>query len=165
VTEELPSRQVGLLDLAVSILGRFRLPRIVPSTEIAARGSAKLRRSEHLGIYFVGMEKRLVAPHLDISLELLTKGHEPVALVDLAGAKAADQELRQGSEVGGRDFTPLSLEPGKPWVDSWFQLQAPEGEELRAGPGDDVAIRFQLGRNSRPLPVRLRVAPVGNPSR
>jgi hypothetical protein len=155
---------MGLLDLAVSILGRFRLSRLAPRTEIAARGSAKLCRSEHLMIYFAGMAHRLVAPHLDISLEFLTKGREPVALTDFTHARSAGQELRQGSEVGGRDFKPLSLEPGKPWVESWFQLQAPEGEELRARPGDDVAIRFQLGRNSRPLLVRLQIAPVEKPS-
>jgi hypothetical protein len=152
---------MGFLELGVGLLQRLRLSRLWPSFEIQAEGSAALCSSHHVLVRFVPMDgpvrDRPVARHLDISLELLTKGRERVALVKLLGAKAAGQEIREGSEGAGSGFQALSLEPGTPPVTSYFQLQAPEGEELRAGPGDEVFFRIRLGRNSRPLPVSLPI--------
>ena len=70
-------RAVRVLDLGVGILDRLRLPAFIPRLDIAVAGSAQLCTDEHFMVVLPTMEgesRRKTDVHIDVSLELWTKG-------------------------------------------------------------------------------------------
>jgi len=91
-------RAVGVLDLGVGILDRLRLPAFIPRLDIAVEGSAQLCTDEHFMVVFHPMEgesRRKTDVHIDVSLELWTKGTRRIAVLELRDA-AAVRRLRRG---------------------------------------------------------------------
>jgi hypothetical protein len=90
--------------------------------------------------------------HLDV--ELWTRSRERISLLsgDLE-ASVDGQALRQGSGHDPEARSPGALlEPAAPPFPTFFHLQAPEGEELRAREGSSIELTFrQTRRGRRPM--------------
>ena len=90
-------RAVGVLDLGVGILDRLRLSAFIPRLDIAVEGSAQLCTDEHFMVVFLPMEgelRRKTDVHIDVSIELWTKGTRRIAVLELRDAAAVRQLSR-----------------------------------------------------------------------
>jgi hypothetical protein len=149
-------RAVGILDLGVGILDRLRLSAFIPRLDIAVEGSAQLCTDEHFMVVLPTMEgesPRKTDVHIDVSLELWTKGTRRIAVLELRDAAAVRQLLKDRREP----FSPLTLEPGTPKVSADFTLEPADGGTLQAGEGSRLTFGLRLGRNGRDRRVALRV--------
>jgi len=149
-------RAVGVLDLGVGILDRLRLPAFIPRLDIAVEGSAQLCTDEHFMVVFHPMEgelRRKTDVHIDVSLELWTKGTRRIAVLELRDAAAVRQLLKDRREP----FSPLTLEPGTPKVSADFTLEPADGDTLQAGVGSRLTFGLRLDRNGRDRRVSLKV--------
>jgi hypothetical protein len=96
--------------------------------------------------------------HIDVSLDMWNKGHARIAVIELREARAAEQDLRDGTAIGTRPFEPLTLEPGLPKTEVYFSLSPVAADEpLAARSGDDVKFILRVGRNGRDRRVSVRV--------
>jgi hypothetical protein len=148
-------RAVGVLDLGVGILDRLRLPAFIPRLDIAVEGSAQLCTDEHFMVVFHPMEgelRRKTDVHIDVSLELWTKGTRRIAVLELRDAAAVRQLLKDRREP----FSPLTLEPGTPKVSADFTLEPADGDTLQAGVGSRLTFGLRLDRNGRDRRVSLK---------
>jgi hypothetical protein len=146
---------VGVLDLGVGILDRLRLSAFIPRLDIAVKGSAHLCTDEHFMVVLPPMEGELrpkTEEHIDVSLELWTKGTRPIAVLELRDAAAVRQLLKDRREP----FSPLTLEPGTP-VSAYFTLEPTDGSALQAGEGNRLTFGLRLGRNGRDRRAALKV--------
>jgi hypothetical protein len=150
---------MGVADTGVGLLEKLRLSVLMPRLEIGVEGSARLCTDDHVPIYVAGVEHDPIALHIDVSLELWTKGRDRVAILEERGGRAAGQALREGTEIGSGLFRPITLEPGAPKVENWFSLMPLEGGALQAAQGDRVEFRLRLGRNGRDRHVDLEIGP------
>jgi hypothetical protein len=149
-------RGVGILDLGVGILDRLRLSAFIPRLDIAVEGSAQLCTDEHFMVVLPTMEgesPRKTDVHIDVSLELWTKGTLRIAVLELRDAAAVRQLLKDRREP----FSPLTLEPGTPKVSADFTLEPADGGTLQAGEGSRLTFGLRLGRNGRDRRVALKV--------
>ena len=149
-------RAVGVLDFGVGILDRLRLSAFIPRLDIAVEGSAQLCTDEHFMVVLPTMEgesQRKTDMHIDVSLELWTKGTRPIAVLELRDAAAVRQPLKDRREP----FSPLTLEPGTPKVFADFTLEPAEGATLQAGEGNRLTFGLRLGRNGRDRRVALKI--------
>jgi hypothetical protein len=150
------SRAVGVLDLGVGILDRQRLSAFIPRLDIAVEGSAQLCTDEHFMVVLPTMEgesPRKSDVHIDVSLELWTKGTLRIAVLELRDAAAVRQLLKDRREP----FSPLTLEPGTPKVSADFTLEPADGATLQAGEGSRLTFGLRLDRNGRDRRVSLKV--------
>jgi hypothetical protein len=149
-------RAVGVLDLGVGILDRLRLPAFIPRLDIAVEGSAQLCTDEHFMVVLPTMEgesPRNTDVHIDVSLELWTKGARRIAVLELRDAAAVRQPLKDRREP----FSPLTLEPGSPKVSADFTLEPANGGLLQAGEGSRLTFGLRLDRNGRDRRVALKI--------
>jgi hypothetical protein len=149
-------RAVGILDLGVGILDRLRLSAFIPRLDIAVEGSAQLCTDEHFMVVLPTMEgesPRKTDVHIDVSLELWTKGTLRIAVLELRDAAAVRQLLKDRREP----FSPLTLEPGTPKVSADFTLEPADGGALQAGEGSRLTFGLRLDRNGRDRRVSLKV--------
>jgi hypothetical protein len=149
-------RAVGVLDLGVGLLDRLRLSAFIPRLDIAVEGSAQLCTDEHFMVVILPMEgesRRKTDVHIDVSLELWTKGTRRIAVLELRDAAAVRQPLKDRREP----FSPLTLEPGTPKVSADFPLEPADGASLQAGEGSRLTFGLRLGRNGRDRRVSLKV--------
>ena len=147
---------MGVLDLGVGILDRLRLPAFIPRLDIAVEGSAQLCTDEHFMVVLPTMEgesPRKTDVHIDVSLELWTKGTRRIAVLELRDAAAVRQPLKDRREP----FSPLTLEPGSPKVSADFTLEPANGGLLQAGEGSRLTFGLRLDRNGRDRRVSLKV--------
>jgi hypothetical protein len=147
---------VRVLDLGVGILDRLRLPAFIPRLDIAVEGSAQLCTDEHFMVVLPPMEgesRRKTDVHIDVSLELWTKGTRRIAVLELRDAVAVRQPLKDRREP----FSPLTLEPGTPKVSADFTLEPANGGLLQAGEGSRLTFGLRLDRNGRDRRVALRI--------
>jgi hypothetical protein len=147
---------VGVLDLGVGILDRLRLPAFIPRLDIAVAGSAQLCTDEHFMVVLQPMEgesARKTDVHIDVSLELWTKGARRIAVLELRDAAAVRQPLKDRREP----FSPLTLEPGSPKVSADFTLEPANGGLLQAGEGSRLTFGLRLDRNGRDRRVALKI--------
>jgi hypothetical protein len=125
---------MGVLDLGVGILDRLRLSAFIPRLDIAVEGSAHPCTDEHFMVVLPSMEselRRKNQDHIDVSLELRTKGTRRIAVLELRDAAAVRQLHKDQREP----FSPLTLEPGTP-VSAYFTLEPTDGSALQAGEGN-----------------------------
>jgi hypothetical protein len=150
---------MGVLDLGVNLLERLRLGVLVPSLDIAVEGSARLCTSDHIPIYVLGAPDPPPGPvHIDVSLRMWNKGTQRIALLEQREARAAGQELRNGTLAAWSAFEPLTLEPGDPMKEVGFTLSpVAQDEPLAASSGDQVKFRLRTGRNGRDRRVAVTV--------
>ena len=149
-------RAVGVLDLGVGILDRLRLPAFIPRLDTTAESSAQLCTDEHFMVVLHPMEgesRRKTDVHIDVSLELWTKGTRRIAVLELRDAAAVRQLLKDRREP----FSPLTLEPGTPKVSADFTLEPADGATLQAGEGSRLTFGLRLDRNGRDRRVSLKV--------
>lgn len=149
-------RAVGILDLGVGILDRLRLPAFIPRLDIAVEGSAQLCTDEHFMVVLPAMEgesRPKTDVHIDVSLELWTKGTRRIAVLELRDAAAVRQPLKDRREP----FSPLTLEPGSPKVSADFTLEPANGGLLQAGEGSRLTFGLRLDRNGRDRRVALKI--------
>jgi hypothetical protein len=99
-----------------------------------------------------GELRRKTEVHIDVSLELWTKGPRRIAVLELRDAAAVRQLLKDRREP----FSPLTLEPGTP-VSAYFTLEPADGGTLQAGEGNRLTFGLRLGRNGRDRRVALKV--------
>jgi hypothetical protein len=146
---------VGFLDLGVGILDRLRLSAFIPRLDIAVEGSAHLCTDEHFMVVLPPMEgelRRKTEEHIDVSLELWTKGTRRIAVLELRDAAAVRQLLKDRREP----FSPLTLEPGTP-VSAYFTLEPADDGTLQGGEGNRLTFGLRLGRNGRDRRVALKI--------
>jgi hypothetical protein len=146
---------VGVRDLGVGILDRLRLPAFIPRLDIAVEGSAQLCADEHFMVALPpteGEPRSKTDVHIDVSLELWTKGTRRITVLELRDAAAVRQLLKDQREP----FSPLTLEPGTP-VSADFTLEPADGGTLQAGEGNRLTFGLRLGRNGRDRRVALKV--------
>jgi hypothetical protein len=146
---------VGVLDLGVGILDRLRLSAFIPRLDIAVEGSAQLCTDEHFMEVLPPMEGELGGKtdvHLDVSLELWTKGTRRITVLELRDAAAVRQPLKDRLEP----FSPLTLEPGTE-VSTDFTLEPADGRSLQASEGSRLTFGLRLSRNGRDRRVALKV--------
>jgi hypothetical protein len=91
--------------------------------------------------------------HIDVSLELWTKGTRRIAVLELRDAAAVRQLLKDRREP----FSPLTLEPGTPKVSADFTLEPADGATLQGGEGSRLMFGLRLDRNGRDRRVSLKV--------
>jgi hypothetical protein len=147
---------VRVLDLGVGILDRLRLSAFIPRLDIAVGGSAQLCTDEHFMVVLPtteGESPRKTDVHIDVSLELWTKGTRRIAVLELRDAAAVRQLLKDRREP----FSPLTLEPGTPKVSADFTLEPANGATLQAGEGSRLTFGLRLDRNGRDRRVSLKV--------
>jgi hypothetical protein len=147
---------VGVLNLGVGILDRLRLSAFIPRLDIAVEGSAQLCTDEHFIEVLLPMEGesgRKTDVHIDVSLELWTKGTRRITVLELRDAAAVRQLLKDRREP----FSPLTLEPRTPKVSTYFTLEPADGRSLQAGEGSRLTFGLRLGRNGRDRRVALKV--------
>ena len=137
---------MGAFD-SVDLFKKFRPGLIIPSLDLAYQGTARLCTDRHRGLSVAGMQGRVSPVHIDVSLELWTKGARLV-VVGVAESHAAGQYLRVETPTGTRPFEPLTrLEPDDPRTESDFCLfPRIDGAPLAARVGDRVTIRLGLSR-------------------
>jgi hypothetical protein len=148
-------RAVGVLDLGVGILDRLRLSAFIPRLDIAVEGSAQLCTDEHFMVVLPPMEgelRRKTDVHIDVSLELWTKGKRRITVLELRDAAAVRQPLKDRREP----FSPLTLEPGTP-VSAYFTLEPADDGTLQASEGNRLTFGLRLGRNGRDRRVALKI--------
>jgi hypothetical protein len=146
----------GILDLGVGILDRLRVSAFIPRLDVAVEGSAQLCTDEHFMVVLPTMEgesPRKTDVHIDVSLELWTKGTLRIAVLELRDAAAVRQLLKDRREP----FSPLTLEPGTPKVSADFTLEPADGGALQAGEGSRLTFGLRLDRNGRDRRVSLKV--------
>ena len=146
---------MGLLDHGVGILDWLRLSAFIPRLDTAVEGSAQLCTDEHFMVVLPPMEgelRRKTEMHIDVSIELWTKGTRRIAVLELRDAAAGRQLLKDQREP----FSPLTLEPGTP-VSAYFTLEPADGGTLQAGEGKRLTFGLRLGRNGRDRRVALKV--------
>jgi hypothetical protein len=150
---------VGVLDVGVGLLERLRLSALVPGLDIAVEGKARVCTHDRVPIMVIpGPERPPITQHIDVSLRLwMNGGHQQVAVLEERDARAAGQELRDGTEIGTHGFHPFSLEPGATKVDSHFSLSPAKGDPLAVGIGGRVRFGLRLGRNGRDRRVELLI--------
>jgi len=100
-----------------------------------------------------GESRRKTDVHIDVSLELWTKGTGRIAVLELRDAAAVRQPLKDRREP----FSPLTLEPGTPKVSADFTLEPANGGTLQAGEGSRLTFGLRLDRNGRDRRVSLEV--------
>jgi hypothetical protein len=140
-----------------SLLQKLRLSRLFPGLAIQTTGHATTCTSEHIGIWFSGMVEHEVARHLHVTLNVHTRGSERVAVLGVTEPKVGDQKLVEGAPVGGEGVKPLTLEPGGVPVEAYFELQAADGADVDAQPGDDVRFRLRIGKLGRAPLVKVPI--------
>lgn len=148
-------RTVRVLDLGVGILDRLRLSAFIPRLDIAVEGSAHLCTDEHFMVVLPPTEgelRRKTEEHIDVSLELWTKGTRRIAVLELRDAAAVRQLLKDRREP----FSPLTLEPGTP-VSAYFTLEPADDGTLQGGEGNRLTFGLRLGRNGRDRRVALKI--------
>ena len=146
---------MGVLDLGVGILDRLRLSAFIPRLDIAVEGSAHLCTDEHFMVVLPPIEgelRRKTEEHIDVSLELRTKGTRRIAVLELRDAAAVRQLLKDRREP----FSPLTLEPGTR-VSAYFTLEPADDGTLQAGEGNRLTFGLRLGRNGRDRRVALKI--------
>jgi hypothetical protein len=146
---------VRVLDLGVGILDRLRLSAFIPRLDIAVGGSAQLCTDEHFMVVLPtteGESSRKTDVHIDVSLELWTKGTR-IAVLELRDAAAVRQPLKDRREP----FSPLTLEPGTPKVSADFTLEPANGGLLQAGESSRLTFGLRLDRNGRDRRVALKI--------
>ena len=99
-----------------------------------------------------GELRRKTEEHIDVSLELRTKGTRRIAVLELRDSAAVRQLLKDRREP----FSPLTLEPGNP-VSAYFTLEPADDGTLQAGEGNRLAFGLRLGRNGRDRRVALKI--------
>ena len=149
---------MGLLDLGASVLERLRISLLVPRLAVAVEGEARLCTYDHVPIFVSGAPERPpIARHIDVSLELWNKGHEAVAILEVRRARAAGQDLLDGTEIETHSFSALTLVPGQPKTKASFSLSPAAGQALLADRGHAVEFGLRLGRNGRDRRVKLEI--------
>jgi hypothetical protein len=151
---------MGIFDAGIGFLERIRVSALIPRLDIAVEGTARLCTDEHIPIYVAGAPDPPPGPlHIDVSLDMWNKGHQRVAVLEQRHARAAGQDLRDGTTLGTGSFTALTLELGEPKTHCYFSLSPfTQDEPLAARAGDRVEFGLRLGRNGRDRHVRLDIA-------
>jgi hypothetical protein len=127
---------------------------------IGGRGTARLCDSDHILIAYQGedLSRRRQLVHLDVALELWTRGNVSVSLIaDEIEATVDGQMLYQGSGLVGHGFRGITLEGNGVPAKVSFELEAEEGQALRAAEGSVVKLRFHPTRGRRRPRLRIPV--------
>jgi hypothetical protein len=148
---------VDLASLLGGFLQRMRLLWLFPRLVIGAEGTAWVCTDDHVPIYvYPSSPSPLAHRHVDVDARLWNKGSQPVTAFEVTDAEAAGQILvpEKPNHFGAFEETTLPVEGGR--VAQRFRLNPPDGEELRAGPGDEVCLKVRLSRGpARSLRLRL----------
>jgi len=145
------------LDSLVGLVSRIRLSWLFPRLSIGAEGEARLCTSAHSLVIVLGVPERPAPLHVDVELGLWNKSGIPVTVFEPVQAEAAGQALcwEEPGYLGA--FREVTLEVGGRRQHESFRLHPPEGEELRAQPGDRLVLRLRRS-SGRPRKVKLNIA-------
>jgi hypothetical protein len=96
---------MGIFDAGIGFLERIRVSALIPRLDIAVEGTARLCTDEHIPIYVAGAPDPPPGPlHIDVSLDMWNKRHRRVAVLEQRHARAAGQDLRDGTTLGTGSF-------------------------------------------------------------
>lgn len=139
-----------------TLLGKLLawIPAPWSGVRLGHEASARLCTDGHPVVWFVGGAEQPWPRgplHIDVALRLWSRTGDRTTVRDMA-ASAAGQRLHP------YQFREMTLESGAKPEQQWPRLEPPDGEPLRAGAGDTVAVELLLTRG-RMKKLKVRIEP------